>query len=417
MKKKSIKKSLTASTENRLLNAGREEFALKGYYASNVDSITQRASVSHGTFYLYFKSKNELLITIIKELLDGIPMIAGEAERREQWLAFSRLKDFEKPVVDAIDAIADSSGLLRAFVQGMLQSKEVFDLFTQTAQQIAETFAARLMSLQDDGRYQDCDVRVVSQIMSVSLIMSIFVWSMGVISCSPRLLAKNIAHIFFYVLNFDEERQGVACKEKPGKSSGTGIFNKTRKNIIEAARQEFSLHGYFDTQIGNIAKKAGCSRGTFYQCFKGKDDLIQSVYEHTFDPLGGWGHRPENFIEHLHIAHTGSLAKFILVVIDIFESSGPLNVAFLQGSFFSDTLRQNYSSIFQRFSESIAKKIDMQKAKGMCQGVDSLITAQILSTTVSYATFFRAYDRRILRCSRNKFAINMGSFLHRFINF
>ena len=42
-------------TRQRLLDAAIKEFSEHGYYLTNVDSITQRAGVSHGTFYLYFK--------------------------------------------------------------------------------------------------------------------------------------------------------------------------------------------------------------------------------------------------------------------------------------------------------------------------------------------------------------------------
>ena len=44
----------------KLLDAGAEVFATKGYYAARVDDIVKLAATSHGTFYLYFANKEDL---------------------------------------------------------------------------------------------------------------------------------------------------------------------------------------------------------------------------------------------------------------------------------------------------------------------------------------------------------------------
>ena len=47
-----------------LLEAGRELFIAKGVAATSLDDITSRAGVSKGLFYLYFRSKDDLLIAL-----------------------------------------------------------------------------------------------------------------------------------------------------------------------------------------------------------------------------------------------------------------------------------------------------------------------------------------------------------------
>jgi TetR/AcrR family transcriptional regulator, transcriptional repressor for nem operon len=44
-----------------LLDAGRELFLAKGVVATSLDDITSRAGVSKGLFYLYFRSKDDLV--------------------------------------------------------------------------------------------------------------------------------------------------------------------------------------------------------------------------------------------------------------------------------------------------------------------------------------------------------------------
>ena len=47
-----------------LLAAGRELFLAKGVAATSLDDITSRAGVSKGLFYLYFRSKDDLLTAL-----------------------------------------------------------------------------------------------------------------------------------------------------------------------------------------------------------------------------------------------------------------------------------------------------------------------------------------------------------------
>src|ERR1700722_3641399 len=47
-----------------LLQAGRELFLANGVAATSLDDITSRAGVSKGLFYLYFRSKDDLLTAL-----------------------------------------------------------------------------------------------------------------------------------------------------------------------------------------------------------------------------------------------------------------------------------------------------------------------------------------------------------------
>ena len=49
------------ATARRLVEAGREAFANLGYAAARVDDVVAIAGTSHGTFYLYFRNKEDLL--------------------------------------------------------------------------------------------------------------------------------------------------------------------------------------------------------------------------------------------------------------------------------------------------------------------------------------------------------------------
>lgn len=51
----------------KLLDAAMEVFAERGYHAARVDDIVKAAHTSHGTFYLYFSNKEDLLRALAAE--------------------------------------------------------------------------------------------------------------------------------------------------------------------------------------------------------------------------------------------------------------------------------------------------------------------------------------------------------------
>lgn len=71
----------------RILDAAVVEIARHGYYATTVSTIARRAGVADGTIYLYFKNKEELLVSIFERAMrrfvdeaQGIVLADGDAE-------------------------------------------------------------------------------------------------------------------------------------------------------------------------------------------------------------------------------------------------------------------------------------------------------------------------------------------------
>ncbi len=52
---------------NSILSAARDLFYRKGYQTTTMEEIAEKAELSKGTLYLYFRSKDELYISIIEE--------------------------------------------------------------------------------------------------------------------------------------------------------------------------------------------------------------------------------------------------------------------------------------------------------------------------------------------------------------
>ena len=71
----------TTDRRRELLDAAVRVFAEKGFHASRVGDIAEDAGVAHGLLYHYFRSKDEVLETIFRDVWE---LLAADTQRIEQ---------------------------------------------------------------------------------------------------------------------------------------------------------------------------------------------------------------------------------------------------------------------------------------------------------------------------------------------
>ena len=77
----------------RILDAAIKVFARNGFYSSKVSEIAREAGVADGTIYLYFKNKDDILISLFEEEMEKIIQnMKQEIDREEDPL--EKLKRF-----------------------------------------------------------------------------------------------------------------------------------------------------------------------------------------------------------------------------------------------------------------------------------------------------------------------------------
>ena len=54
-----------------------------------------------------------------------------------------------------------------------------------------------------------------------------------------------------------------------------------RDALLRAAIDVFAVRGFFNAQVADVARAAGVAAGTVYLYFRGKDDLLISIFERT----------------------------------------------------------------------------------------------------------------------------------------
>jgi AcrR family transcriptional regulator len=65
----------------RLLDAAMIAFDQRGYYDTRINDVVKIAKTSHGTFYLYFSNKEDLLRALVTEAGAHVQHLAGALDR------------------------------------------------------------------------------------------------------------------------------------------------------------------------------------------------------------------------------------------------------------------------------------------------------------------------------------------------
>jgi AcrR family transcriptional regulator len=99
-----------------LLAAGLEVFVAKGYSGARIDDIVAAAGVSHGTFYQYFKNKNDLAHVLVMDAMrplasafEGMPSAPDPADLRT-WLRVYNASHMHQAALIRVWVDAQSQG-------------------------------------------------------------------------------------------------------------------------------------------------------------------------------------------------------------------------------------------------------------------------------------------------------------------
>jgi AcrR family transcriptional regulator len=132
-------------TRRKLLDAGVEVFATRGYHAARVDDIVKIARTSHGTFYLYFANKEDLFAALMGEVADEMVALAESLAPLEPGPAgYQALHDWVGDFV----ALYDRSGaVIRAWTEAEIGSHMFGRLGTDLLTRVTRVLTVRVRAV------------------------------------------------------------------------------------------------------------------------------------------------------------------------------------------------------------------------------------------------------------------------------
>jgi AcrR family transcriptional regulator len=136
----------------KLSDAGLRVFAERGYHAARVDDIVRAARTSHGTFYLYFANKEDLLRALAVECADALFEVADSLGASEEDFGFDELRAF----LGEFLAIYRTYGVvIRAWMEDQVPDREVARAGVKAYTAIANGLAVQI---RESGAPQPVDV-------------------------------------------------------------------------------------------------------------------------------------------------------------------------------------------------------------------------------------------------------------------
>ena len=180
-------------TMRRLLDAGMAEFDQNGLQAVRVDDIVRRAKTSHGTFYLYFKNKEDLFRALLRDVLDEMgtitdefPVVTQNEAGRVALLAW---------VGRFCDAYAAHAPVLRVLTQAEVISDETWSDGLQLMFRLAEAMTTGMTAAPGEAEQTEhAELTAVACLMMLERVNSLF--SVGVKLPREEMIGRISAIIF-----------------------------------------------------------------------------------------------------------------------------------------------------------------------------------------------------------------------------
>lgn len=133
------------ATRRKLLEAAELEFGERGFHAASVSSITRRAGVAQGTFYLYFPGKQDILRELVRTMGRELRHALAEATGR-----LSERLEVERAGLRAFVKFSlGHKNLYRVVMQSQFVDESIYREYYQT---LADAYAAGLARAQAAGQ-------------------------------------------------------------------------------------------------------------------------------------------------------------------------------------------------------------------------------------------------------------------------
>ena len=138
------------ATRQRLLEAAEIEIGEHGFHAASVSSITRRAGVAQGTFYLYFPTKEDALRELVRHMGHELRHALAEATRG----AADRLDAERRGFVAFARFSLAHTNLYRVVMESQFVDESIYREYYQT---LADAYAAGLTKAQANGEIRAGD--------------------------------------------------------------------------------------------------------------------------------------------------------------------------------------------------------------------------------------------------------------------
>jgi AcrR family transcriptional regulator len=265
------------NTRAAVLDSAQEVFRDLGYYQTSVSEITRRCGVSIGTFYQYFKNKeqlflelNDLIISRFWEKAQGLP--PGD-------------RSLEDRLTRAVQLLYEHTSS-HFYFHRILGEFELIDSVTIGYYDSIARFYRNVFRQEAGlGTIRPFDSNLITYGLIGMVYFNTLDWGPKSEVYAPDRLVSLIVDLILKGINGTKpwNRPGHLMapssggkKDSPRDSEEDGAQGQmTKRALFQAAEKVFGQYGFNRASISEITRLAGVAQGTFYIHFKSKRDLLE----------------------------------------------------------------------------------------------------------------------------------------------
>ncbi|PYI54460.1 TetR/AcrR family transcriptional regulator [Paenibacillus flagellatus] len=139
----------------RILNAAIEVFAEKGFAASSTSEIAQRAAVAEGTIFRHYKTKKELLLSIVAPMMSKLiaPFVLRDFSKVLD-AKYARYEDFMRAVlINRAEFARNHLPVIKIMLQEIPFHPELKEQFVErVGKKVLERIVPVIRKFQDEGQ-------------------------------------------------------------------------------------------------------------------------------------------------------------------------------------------------------------------------------------------------------------------------
>ncbi len=242
-----------SDTKNRLIASALGLFASSWYSSVSVAEICRAAGLSNGVFYRYFKSKEELILHILEDVIERIELALGAVAGDDMSSRLESMTDI------LFRFSAEHPDLITVFREGQYRfleyERRLTDMYRRILSRILGRPAGVAEYLVGIGGLRFAAVRSALQGQPISV----------------RSLGDMAAYGTFPSLSWDPGRVfGITVNPPAMVLSGS-----SRDRLLKAGKRLLGEKGYHAVNIHEITDAADLSVGAFYKHFDSKESFFR----------------------------------------------------------------------------------------------------------------------------------------------
>jgi AcrR family transcriptional regulator len=156
-----------AATQEQLLVAAREVFEARGYAGTTVGAITSAANTAHGTFYLYFRNKEDAFSSVMEAATAELYREAGA-----RWAKGDAYASIETSIRGFLEVFVAHRGLWRCLLEGSFANPAIEAMWLGIRQRFVGRIEHNLVHLSTSG-----DIRPLHPALTANALGSMVEWA------------------------------------------------------------------------------------------------------------------------------------------------------------------------------------------------------------------------------------------------